>query len=334
MIQTTRSPDCTPNSCVLTGSSTIPAQRGGDRPASRVPKEYVHLSFEDKVYVTDWQRLDATRFLVTAVWRAGTSTSVPGGRHRHESVIAAQTVRQASLLLAHAEFGAPLKHQVLLRGFDFAFDPRRPGAVEQDAHLAIEVTCAPTGSRAGRTTGLRLTLDITCDGEPFGSARTAFEWIPPAVYRRLRGDHVEAVREQPPLPAPVPPHLVGRETEAEVVLSPLHGASEGPGRWLLRGDFTHVALFDHPVDHLPGLVMIEAAHQAARLVTAPEVFVPESVETTFDRYVEFDAPCTIDAERVADSAPGTTAVRVTGYQGGELAFTCVLTGASGPARGL
>ncbi|MFD0381589.1 AfsA-related hotdog domain-containing protein [Streptomyces stramineus] len=40
-----------------------------------------------------------------------------------------------------------------------------------------------------------------------------------------------------------------------------------PRQWLLRHPFANTVLYDHPVDHVPGLVLIEAAHQAVRHLT-------------------------------------------------------------------
>ncbi|WP_260845011.1 AfsA-related hotdog domain-containing protein [Streptomyces sp. SLBN-31] len=45
----------------------------------------------------------------------------------------------------------------------------------------------------------------------------------------------------------------------DVVLSPLGQ----PHRWQLRVDTRHPVLFDHIVDHVPGMLLIEAARQAA-----------------------------------------------------------------------
>ncbi|GHF36029.1 adhesin [Streptomyces mashuensis] len=289
-----------------------------------VPRELVHLSSDDAVHCTGWSRLDPTTYLVTAEWPAGTSTEVPGCGTRHESLVTAQTVRQAGLLLAHAEFGAPLPHAVLLRTFAFSFDAGRPVVTGARAALDIMVSCTETERRGNRTTGLHLDMTVLRDGHVFGTAATGFSWIPPVVYRRLRGDHAEPVRVQPPLPAPVPPASVGRATAPEVVLAP----TGEPLRWLLRGDFTNTTLYDHAVDHQPGLVLIEAAHQAARLATAPGTFLPASVSATFDRYVEFDRPCTVEAR--VSGGTRTTTVHVTGHQDGQQAFTTVLTG---PSRG-
>ncbi|WP_438484270.1 ScbA/BarX family gamma-butyrolactone biosynthesis protein [Streptomyces sp. S186] len=288
-----------------------------------MPKSFVHLRRDDSVLVTGWQRSSAMNYQVTASWPAP-GNEVPGRGFRSGTMTVAQTVRQAGLLLAHAEFGAPLDYAILLRTFDFAFDMDFLGAENKPADLIINVACEPTKTRGRAINSLLLTMSIHFEGRQVGTASTSFEWIPPAVFRRLRGAHAEAVSEQPPLSAPVAPAQVDCTTDVEVVLAPTDDA----GRWLLRSDFRNTALYDHPVDHVPGLVLIEAAQQAARLVASPKTFRASAVNTVFHRYVEFDSPCSIEARPGETEVEGATAVSVTGYQNGELAFTAVLTGSS------
>ncbi|MYT27412.1 MULTISPECIES: ScbA/BarX family gamma-butyrolactone biosynthesis protein [unclassified Streptomyces] len=303
-------------------SSPLPATQSIERSAS-VLKSFVHLRRDDSVLVTDWQRSSAMNYQVTARWPAR-GNEVPGRDFRSGTMTVAQTVRQAGLLLAHTEFGVPLSHAVLLRNFDFDFDMDFLGGENKPADLIINVRCEITKSRGRSITGLQMTMSIHFDGRQVGTAATSFEWIPPAVFRRLRGDHAEAVSDQPPLSAPVAPAQVDCTTDVEVVLTPTDDA----GRWLLRSDFQNTALYDHPVDHVPGLVLIEAAQQAARLAASPRTFRAETVKTAFHRYVEFDSPCSIEAHPVSAETEGATAVSVTGRQNGELAFTAVLTSSS------
>ncbi|WP_399096537.1 ScbA/BarX family gamma-butyrolactone biosynthesis protein [Streptomyces sp. BBFR2] len=278
-----------------------------ERATSAVRKEFLHLSFDDSVFLTGCERRGEWDFALTARWPGFTGAG-ESGEVRHESLVVAQTIRQAGLLIAHREFGAPLDHAMLLRSFDFCLDPafQPPEGVPVD--LALTASGTARGRRGRCLTALRLEMELTTpEGTRIGTGATDFKWIAPDVYSRLRGAHGRAVEDQPPLPAPVPPERVGRSRPAEVALSP----TERPGRWQLRCDFSNRLLYDHPVDHAPGLVLIEAAHQAVRL-TAPASFVPRTVSTAFDQYVEFDAPCWIEAETSGRGDDFRAVVR--GYQ--------------------
>ncbi|QMV06648.1 hypothetical protein GJU35_13800 [Streptomyces lincolnensis] len=93
----------------------------------------------------------------------------------------------------------------------------------------------------------------------------------------------------------------------------------------MRVDTSHPLLFDRPDDHVPGMVLLEAARQAAAAVTPGDgTPYPLSMENTFDRYVEFDTPCWIEATPVTDG------VRVVGHQDGEQVFSSLVR-MDGPA---
>ncbi|MFD9813373.1 ScbA/BarX family gamma-butyrolactone biosynthesis protein [Streptomyces sp. NPDC059080] len=292
-----------------------------ERATSAVRKEFLHLSFDDSVFLTGCERRGAMEFALTARW-PGFIRAAESGGVRHEPLVVAQTIRQAGLLIAHAEFETPLNHAMLLRTFGFRLDASFQPPEGVPVEVVLHASGAEQDRRGARLTGLRLQMELTTpEGMRIGSGATDFEWIAPAVYRRLRGNHVEAVRDQPPLPAPVAPERVGRHDPAEVALSP----TERARRWQLRCDFSNRLLYDHPVDHAPGLVLIEAAHQAARL-TAPASFVPRTVRTAFDQYVEFDAPCWIEAETFGGEAGGDGfRVMVRGYQDDRQVFRSTLT---------
>ncbi|GAA3195736.1 MULTISPECIES: ScbA/BarX family gamma-butyrolactone biosynthesis protein [Streptomyces] len=292
-----------------------------ERATSAVRKEFLHLSFDDSVFLTGCERRGEREFALTARWPGFTRAGARGGV-RHEPLFVAQTIRQAGLLITHAELGAPLNHAVLLRTFNFRLEPsfQPPEGVPVD--LVVHVCGTERGRRGTRRPQMRMEMELTTpEGVRIGSAVSDYEWIAPAVYRRLRGSHVEAVRDQPPLPAPVAPERVGRHDPAQVTLSP----TERARRWQLRCDFANRLLYDHPVDHIPGLVLIESAHQAARL-TAPASFVPRTVTSAFNQYVEFDAPCWIEAETDGGEAGGDGfRVVVRGYQHDRQVFRSTLT---------
>lgn len=148
----------------------------------------------------------------------------------------------------------------------------------------------------------------------------------PLAYRRLRG--ASFPRESAALTIPALPQLVGRTDPAHVVLAP----TPAPGRWQLRADDRNATLFGRAAEHYPGMILVEAAHQAAMALLSPAPFYPASFTIDFHRYVEFAPPCWIEAHTVTTMVNGATSVRVTGHQDGRPAFTASLTDA-GQIRG-
>ena len=142
-------------------------------------------------------------------------------------------------------------------------------------------------------------------------ADSEFGWISPRVYRRLRGEHLTVDWNAWPLPAPVDPRTVGRHTPADVVLA----AGDRPRHWQLRNDVENVLLYDHPVDHVPGLALMEAARPGrTRRSAHPARFEATTVTSAFERYAEFDRPCWVEAETLP-VGPGEISVLVTADTG-------------------
>ncbi|MFF8830928.1 ScbA/BarX family gamma-butyrolactone biosynthesis protein [Streptomyces sp. NPDC015131] len=285
-----------------------------------VPKEFVHRAAVAEVMLTDWRRRDDTHFDVTAQWPRGHSFFGPIGRH-HDPLLAAETIRQIGSLLAHAEFGVPFGHHFLMWDLEFAVEPRAIEVGETPAALEIDVTCTEVKRRGRALAGLRYAAVIRRDGQVAVTGSASYDCTSPAVYRRLRAGRGEETRPPLPLTAPVSPQSVGRTSPMDVVLSP----TGEERRWQLRADRRHHVLFDHPVDHIPGMVLIEAARQAAVAVTGASGMLPLAITSAFTRYAEFDAPCLIEAAPLPGQGTGGTAVLVTGRQDGEPVFTSTVT---------
>ncbi len=304
---------------------TIPQpRRAGTHPAvsltTTVPKEFVHRAAVAEVLLTEWGRVDDTRFTARAQWPRGHSffTPLPGGYH--DPLIATETVRQIGTLLAHTEFGVPLDHQFLMWDCSFTVEPEQLRIGDAPASIDLEVSFEEVRLRGRRLTGGRYRVVLRRHGRVAVTGGASFTCTAPEVYRRLRGERALGRTGQLPLTAPTAPQTVGRMSPTDVVLSPVGE----PGRWQLRVDTRHPVIFDHPLDHAPGMLLVEAARQAAAATLDCQDFLPIALGAEFKRYVELDAPCTIEAVRLPGDAP---AVLVTGHQFGEQAFSATVTGA-------
>ncbi|MGW6062035.1 ScbA/BarX family gamma-butyrolactone biosynthesis protein [Streptomyces sp. NPDC055189] len=287
-----------------------------------VPREFVHRAALAEVLLTG-KRHDDAGFGVTAQWPRCHSFFTPIAGLFHDPLLATETMRQATYLLSHTELGVPLDYQFLMRSFAVSVQPEQMRVGPAPADLDIEMTFAePSGGR-GRLTEARMSAVIRRNGESVATGSFTYTCITPSAYRRLRGNqglmHI-------PLTAPVPPQSVGRVSPTDVVLSPI-GAEN---RWQLRVDTRHPVLFDHPVDHVPGMLLSEAARQAATAVLGYGQLLPVRMETKFSKYVELDAPCFIEAVRLPSGADGGDVVQVTGAQDGQETFRAEITAVPAP----
>ncbi|MFJ8083202.1 ScbA/BarX family gamma-butyrolactone biosynthesis protein [Streptomyces sp. NPDC096205] len=273
-----------------------------------VPKELVHRAAVAEVILTDWWREGETRFAMQGQWPRGHSFFTPIAGH-HDPLIAVETIRQAGLLLAHAEFGVPLGHHFLVSDLEVTVDPRHMPVGDTPASLDMTVTCPDIRLRGSSLAGLRIAVEIRRDGELAARGGGSLTTIVPAVYRRLRAARSDSRQRVLPLTAPAAPQLVGRMSPTDVTLTPVGE----PDRWQLRVDTRNPVLFDHPLDHVPGMLLMEAARQATAATLRHPTLLPLSISSEFLHYVELDKPCMIEAR--PDRSRGDR-VTVNAYQDG------------------
>ncbi|MFD5146825.1 ScbA/BarX family gamma-butyrolactone biosynthesis protein [Streptomyces sp. NPDC058401] len=282
-------------------TSTLPTRRESHPQNRPVSAAEVHKTDASERLLTSWRLLGADRFAISARWP--THHRFYGGAYgSRDPLLLIECVRQAIPMLCHAAYDVPFGFRQAWEDLHFQFDAS--ALIAEDAPLTteLEVTCTDLVRRGTRLAGMTMSVRASLGGVTAAHVRTRFSNQAPAVYQRLRGPYADMAaahaRALPP-GAPVPPRLVGRERAEDVVLS----SAGTPGRWHLRSDLGHPALFDHPVDHAPGMLLLEAARQAA-LAQSPRPATVVAMKTVFTRYAEFDTPCLVEATPVT-AAPGT-----------------------------
>jgi hypothetical protein len=280
-----------------------------------VPRQLVHRAAVAETLLTGWRRIAADRFSVSAQWPRAHGLHVSTDRSAYDPLLVVETVRQSGTLLTHTEYDVPLDHHFVLQEFHVTTRPQHLAVGSVPAELTVEVAFTDVQYRGRRPVGARYTAEVLRGGERVATAsNVAFTCTSEPVYRRLRGGRSPATVAPLPLPPALPPAAVGRVLPADVVLAP----AERPDRWQLRIDTAHPVFFDHPLDHAPGMLLLEAVRQAVR-ARSGGARAPVSFRIAFHRYAELDQPAWIEAT----DGSGTD-VRVVGTQGGSTVFECTV----------
>ncbi|MEU2742184.1 ScbA/BarX family gamma-butyrolactone biosynthesis protein, partial [Streptomyces sp. NPDC007095] len=281
-----------------TGTGTTPVDPARmPRLTTTVPREYVHRSTLAEVFLTGCEQTGDTHYTLTAQWpRAHTFFTTPDGTHHHP-LQAAETIRQTGLYLAHAELGIPLGHHFLMRNLHLTTHPQHLTIGPTPTDLTLTATYTPHHPHTKRPTDFTMHITITRNGHPTATGTGRFTCLTPTTYQRLRHPHTthtttaSAATHQPPNPQPTPtPTHYGRTLPHDIVLTP----TPHPHTWQLTPNPHHPILFDHTTDHIPGMVLLEAAHQAATAHTHPTPTThpthPTTLHATFHRYTEHHTP--------------------------------------------
>ncbi|MFJ2025650.1 ScbA/BarX family gamma-butyrolactone biosynthesis protein [Streptomyces sp. V2I9] len=292
---------------------------------SQVQQWQVHKLRGEEVLLRTWLGTSPDRYVLTARWPKGHDFYRPS-RGSYDPLLLAETVRQTVPLLSHAVYDVPREYKQAWEDFSFAVEPAASLVTTGEDEVRLVVTCSDVVRRGSRFAGMTMDIDVHLGKRLMGIAHTRFNNQPAAIYRRLRGSYADLDAAQEgclPVGPPVDPHRVGRDRADDVVLSPALGG-ERPGRWLLRVDPSHPVLFDHAVDHVPGMLLLEAARQAAHEVGGAGSAVI-GMRTDFVRYVEFDAPAVVVAGEPVSVGTGRRRVPVRVEQHGIQVFTAEVT---------
>ncbi|MFH8343987.1 ScbA/BarX family gamma-butyrolactone biosynthesis protein [Streptomyces sp. NPDC018045] len=292
-----------------------------------VPRQYVHRSAASEVFLTGWRRAGADTWVVRAQWPRAHSFYRPVDG-LHDPMLLVETVRQASILLSHVAHGVPLDHPIIWQDLRYSLTPEALRVTGSPAEVELHITDHGPLHRGRRPAGARLRYRVLRGGTDLATAELHFSCHTPAVYRRLRGEYGDLQRANArtlALAEPVAPRLVARDRTGDVVLSPTGRAN----RWQLRVNTAHPVLFDHPVDHAPGMLMVEAARQAAHAAAGPAFALPAAMECSFHRYGELDAPCWVEVTPAGHDARHRLLLDITVQQHGRPVFTARTAGRPG-----
>lgn len=299
----------------------LATERPDLRFTTTVAREYVHRVALSEVFLTGWSRTGLDKFTVQTQWPRSHSFYAPING-MHDPLLLCETIRQTFPLLCHAAYEMPFGHQLSWSAFQYTINPQAMRIERAPAEVDLHVSCSDIRYQRGTPSSMSMHIEATRDGTWLAVSDTRFECMSPKVYQRLRSPYSDTARVFAAAPTPVPSlAFPGRPRNREdVVLSP----TQDEGRFQLRVDTSHPVLFDHPVDHVPGMLLLEAVRQAGHLITPDDsAMMPSTMDVTFHRYVEFDAPTWVTATplSVATLQPDTRSYAVKAHQNNALAFT-------------
>jgi hypothetical protein len=227
-----------------------------------IDRALVHRDSIAEVLLTDLIRVDETRLLVGAQWPRSHRVYRPDPDGRHDPMLILESIRQTGLAVSHFAFGVGFDQQSLMRDVSFVLDPRsEPRALLSATNVAITVDCHDVILRADRLRGMTVELSFAADGLPFATGRGTVRWMSAHSYSGLRA-RSDARLDWGELrfSTSAPPRAASAIRAADdVLLSPFTGSGS---RRRLVVPLEHPVYFDHPLDHTPGMLLIDAVWQA------------------------------------------------------------------------
>ncbi|MFJ8166142.1 ScbA/BarX family gamma-butyrolactone biosynthesis protein [Streptomyces sp. NPDC096136] len=286
-----------------------------------VDRLLVHRDALGEVFLTDLQPIDDQRYaagvqLPRSHAYYGDHLLRPGC---YDPLLLLEACRQAALAGAHRFYGVPSDNKFILTHLRLRLDrPQMVVVRSAPIALALRVTIVSRKEREGRVTGLDYEFDLTVGGVVIGRGAVGLRFKTPTGYLTLRLNNRDglALPSSAAYPVrtpgtPLAPHLVGRANPDNVVLVDTVAAGD-TAQALLRIPAQHASMFDHPQDHLPGMVIAEGARQLAlfaaldvRGLAGAKTLVTE-IDVLFTRFGELEDETVLTARAGGgpESGPG------------------------------
>ena len=242
-----------------------------------VDRRRVHKAALAEVLITDLRPLGDDLVALAAQWPRCHPLVQPRLDQDPDPLLFVETLRQGGIYLSHEHLGVPLGHHFVFESIsaDYLGPGPRPGSDPDD--VVVLVVRIDARYRGTAVTGARLAIEAWSGPVRIATACAAYRCLPPDVYARLRR------------PAAVVPTIPTPRASIE---------SAGTST-ILAVDSRHPTFFDHAVDHLPGMLLIDGALRAARplLDTGPGRW---GFELCFERFAELGHPTTVTTRRLSD----------------------------------
>ncbi|MEU8581342.1 ScbA/BarX family gamma-butyrolactone biosynthesis protein [Streptomyces abikoensis] len=286
----------------LSGTETLEFTRTVDR-------SLLHRWALSEVFLTDARRVNESTYLAAAqlppshiYYTEGCSRlGVP------DPLLLLECCRQAETYGGHAFFGVPRDSKFLLRSWSMSLPGLLTAPVtDRPGELAMRVRTTNRRGAAGDVRRLTYEVEMELSRHRLGTVRIDVGYIPGEVYamvrERGRGRPLTPFADVPRTGSRLAPSLVGRTDPANVVLGDVRTGPDGASA-SLRVPVDNRSMFDHAQDHVPGMVLMEAARQLC-LFTASELHGASTPRTTvagfdfsFTRYAELDSPTTVHVRK-------------------------------------
>ncbi|MFE0132908.1 AfsA-related hotdog domain-containing protein [Streptomyces sp. NPDC059037] len=281
-----------------------------------VDRSSLHRWAISEVFLTDARKTSETDYVAAAqlppahAYYADRSSRLDAP----DPLLLLECARQAETYGGHEFFGVARDSKFLLRSWSMSL----PGLLtvprgERPGELVMGVRTGNRRGAAGDVRRLTYDIDLALSGHHLGRVSIDVGYIPGQVYDTVRAQG----RGRPLGPFPqadragssVRPAHVGRFDPANVVLRDVTAGADGVTA-TVRVPLDNPSMFDHAQDHLPGMVLMEAARQTCLYAAAERLGASVSHTTvtgfdfSFSRYAELDAVTTV---RVTGPEPGESA---------------------------
>lgn len=282
---------------------------------STVSKELVHRAAVSEVFLTDIKQVTKDQFYTGAhLPRTHFYYNDDPSRTHYENTLLLEVCRQSTIIVSHNYYDAPLDAKFIFNEAKFHIVDNEALLINDTPSYALtEIDVISTEERNGRVNGLTFEMRIYIDGKLAATKLMDITWLSKAIWAKMRSKALKLAEKYSEITFTKDSnlleltHIVGRTNPENVVL---HSVENQNGKYVsaIHVNKAHPAMFDHPLDHVPGMLLIEAFRQMAIYVANKnyDLQYNDTVITVcdidFTKFTEFNptAYCVVDRVSLDD----------------------------------
>ncbi len=239
-----------------------------------VSKELVHRAAVSEVFLTDVNKLGYERFITGAHLPRTHSyyNDIPSEEKYYDNILLLEVCRQSSIIITHHYYEIPLSAKFIFNEAKFTINNFHALRVKETAsNVLTEVNVISEDKRNNKLIGLTFEMKVYIDGLLCATKLMDITWLEAALWKKIRRKPIkdaEALYEKNSVDTPTTlkleeSELVGRGKSDNVVIYKPEKAEEDKTRFKIFVNEYHPAIFDHPLDHIPGMLIIESFRQSS-----------------------------------------------------------------------
>ncbi|WP_310632453.1 AfsA-related hotdog domain-containing protein [Paraburkholderia sp.] len=285
-----------------------------------VPRKMVHRAALSEIFLTRGAKINESRFQCLAQlpqtnkYFNDISSKIIG----YDLILLIEVFRQASIYVSHAFIGVPIESKFLYIDSETSVVAQNGLELGNTPVAAIvDVRIVDEYRRRGVLQGVTLDMLLLIDGIVVARHdRMRIQWMDDGTWKRVREKGLsrfpDGVNARCPATTPIQPDIVGRKWLDNVVIGDVVLEKDGELRTGLLIPFQNKAIFDHPLDHIPGMLMLEAFRQTAFVAISRANGLPSDhlalwrCKVEFAKFGEFgfQTECSIRDEKIIQKDSG------------------------------
>jgi hypothetical protein len=275
-----------------------------------VSRRLVHKKEISEVFLTDSCQGVGDTFVLGALWPRSHSFYQQDSAS-YDSLLIAETVRQATILVGHQFFDIPLDCRFVINDMFVQVIQKRGRNSGEPTPIVLHANARNIRRRGGRVTEWRMNVSFHAGETLIAHAGGGLQVYRPNGYARLRGN----------TPTMTFDNIYSNSPLIEATSDSVLSSSKRLATWSLSISAAHPVFFDHPIDHVPGMLIPEAARQAGRIYTGciDGDFSQFAVEYT--AFLELNQPVYITLDEADETLPNVVSLHFSVWQNEKKAVT-------------